>query len=88
MVVGVEVSLFSACILNWQCKRNHKLYFDIICYEMLVRHCTSKLNVAISVKVNNSRYGVGNRESVRENVFTRLLKIKVKIVKYDVEKVV
>ena len=55
---------------------------------MLVRHCTSKLNVAISVKVNNSRYGVGNRESVRENVFTRLLKIKVKIVKYVVEKVV
>lgn len=54
---------------------------------MLVRHCTSKLNVAISVKVN-SRYGVGNRECVRENVFTRLLKIKVKIVKYDVEKVV
>ena len=27
-------------------------------------------------------------ETVRENVFARLLKIKVKIVKYDVEKVV
>ena len=30
---------------------------------MLVWHCTSKLNVVISVKVNNARYGVGNRES-------------------------
>ena len=27
-------------------------------------------------------------ETVRENVFARLLKIKVKIVKYDMEKVV
>lgn len=88
MVVGVDISLFSAHILNWQWKTKHILYFDIICYEMLVRHCTSKINVAISVKVNNARYGVGSRESVRENVFARLLKIKVKIVKYDVEKVV
>ena len=66
MVVGVDISLFSAHMLNWQWKMKHILYFDIICYEMLVWHCTSKLNVAILVKVNNARYGVGNRDCQRE----------------------
>ena len=39
------------------------LYFDIIQCEMLVQHCTSKLNGVISVKVNSVRCGIGNRES-------------------------